>query len=264
LVLPRRMNDEDDHFAGGQPSVALRVPSHPMALALLTAFGNGIAAPSANLFGRVSPTTAHHVVEGLGRYLVPGRDAILDGGASQVGIESSIVDCTGEAPIILRPGAVTVEEIVRVGLVAVSQRPSHVRAPGTLVSHYAPQATVVVATEADMMLEMLTGKGLTGQGGFGQTDVPEQGLLALAETPTPEGVVRLAAPKDEADFARCLYAALHKADALRLTRVVVLVPPAEGIGLAIRDRVSRAASGARSAKGVGPGLPSVANHAAGR
>jgi L-threonylcarbamoyladenylate synthase len=137
LVLPRTPR-AGDHLTGGQPTVGLRVPAHPVTRHLLAEYGRGLAAPSANRFGRVSPTTAGHVIEELGELLVPGQDAVLDGGPSEVGVESAIIDCTGPNPVILRPGAVTAADIARVGGAVVADRPSRVRAPGMLASHYAP------------------------------------------------------------------------------------------------------------------------------
>ena len=215
------------HVTGGQDTVGLRAPAHPVAAALLAAVGGGLAAPSANRFGRVSPTTAAHVITELGSLLDPDRDVVLDGGPSRVGVESAIVDCTGPAPVVLRPGAVDAAQIARVGGVPVSQRPSAARAPGTLASHYAPLAQIVIASDADQARELLG---------------PLDGLLATADVPTPPGVVRLSAPADAAGYARVLYAALREADALGLTRVVAVPPSSTGIGEAVTDRLTRAAT----------------------
>lgn len=231
LVL-RRTHRAGDHVTGGQPTVGVRAPSHPLAQRLLAAFGGGIAAPSANRFGRVSPTTVAHVLEELGDALVPGRDLVLDGGTSTVGVESSIVDCTGPAPVVLRPGAVDAAEVARVGGVAVTARPSPVRAPGTLASHYAPRAEVLVL---DGPAEVAAPEG--------NGPMPREGFLAPAEVPTPSGTVRLSAPPDAEGYARVLYAALREADALGLARVLAVPPSADGIGGAVRDRLHRAAAG---------------------
>jgi len=241
LVL-RRTARAGDHVTGGQGTVGLRAPAHPVARALLALLpGVGLAAPSANRFGRVSPTTAAHVVAELGDLLDPARDLILDGGPSQVGVESAILDCTGPAPVVLRPGAVDAATVRRVGGVAVAERASAVRAPGTLASHYAPRARVlVVATGADAPAAL-------GPAGEPAGDpAGSVGLLAGAEVPTPAGVVRLSAPADATEYARVLYAALREADALGLHRVVAVPPPAEGIGTAVRDRLARAAADAGS------------------
>ena len=230
LVLPRSIRALDA-VTGGQDTVALRLSEHPMFRAVLDALARdtgddaiGIAAPSANRFGGVSPTTAQHVVDELGS-LLQDRDVILDGGACGVGVESTIVDCTGDAPVILRPGAVSANDVREVTGLDLGTR-SDVRAPGTLASHYAPTARVTIIAAADA------------------SDVkPPAGLLALASVPTPPGVVRLSAPETVDDYARVLYAALREADALHLPSVVAIAPPPEGIGAAVIDRLTRAAAG---------------------
>jgi L-threonylcarbamoyladenylate synthase len=229
-----------DFVTGGQDTVGIRIPNHPVALGLLEAFakagGKGVAAPSANRFGHVSPTTAQAVSEELGDYLATG-DQILDGGACDVGVESTIIDCTGDVPKILRPGAVTVQMIEEcTGLSVVGSFDESnvdgavvddvagsqvIRVSGSLEAHYAPAATVVLD----------------------QTPVAGQGLIALAAVATPDGVIRLAAPKTEEEFARVLYAALRAADDQGLETVVVQQPAGDGIAIAIRDRLKRAARG---------------------
>jgi L-threonylcarbamoyladenylate synthase len=235
-----RTSRAGDHVTGGQPTVGLRAPAHPLAQRLLAAFGGGIAAPSANRFGRVSPTTAPHVLEELGEWLLPGRDAVLDGGPSQVGVESSILDCTGPAPVLLRPGAVSAADVARVGGVPPAARPSPVRAPGTLASHYAPRARVVLVQAPEEGAAPLDPAGPAEDRGDG---VPGDGFLAPAGVPTPAGAVRLSAPADAADYARALYSALREADALGLGRVLAVPPSGEGLGSAVRDRLLRAAAG---------------------
>ncbi|MDQ1293687.1 MAG: L-threonylcarbamoyladenylate synthase [Actinomycetota bacterium] len=199
LVLPRSPLVAD-HVTGGQDTVGLRVPAHPVALELLRRAGRALAAPSANRFGRVSPTRADHVLQELGHALVPGRDAILDGGDSGVGVESTIVDATGTAPVILRPGAITEDDLLAAGGVPVrGQRPrgpgngtgaqtSPLRVPGSLSSHYAPRARVLLAWDAAEAAR-LAARPAAPPG-------DRTGLLALAEIPTPEGIVRLSAPTD--------------------------------------------------------------------
>jgi len=229
LVLPRGPR-AGDHVTGGQGTVGLRVPSHPVAHALLVAFGGGVAAPSANRFGRVSPTDAEHVLDELAGVLEPGRDAVLEGERSEVGVESTIVDCTGPAPRLLRPGAVGVEEIEAVTGLDVQAADSSVRAPGTLAAHYAPAAQVVLATTADAASVVAAAAGPVA-------------LLAPVPVPTPEGVLRLAAPPDSPAYARALYAALRQADAAGI-RTVVAVPPVGGaLADAVLDRLRRAAVG---------------------
>lgn len=222
LVLPAAA-ETPRYLTGGQDTVGLRCPAHPVALALLEAVGP-VAAPSANRFGRVSPVTAADVAAEL--QLSPD-DVILDGGACPVGIESTILDCTGEAPRVLRWGAVELDEIARAGGVEVQATASSVRAPGGLASHYAPTAQVIV----------------------GGNPVAGSGLLAMADVPTPPGVVRLASPGSPRDFAACLYRALRDADALGLPTLYVVAPDDDSaLSTAIRDRVSRAAAPADRAR----------------
>jgi L-threonylcarbamoyladenylate synthase len=218
-----------DFVTGGQDTVGVRVPNHPVALGLLAAFaragGKGVAAPSANRFGNVSPTTAAAVVAELGDYLADS-DQILDGGACDVGVESTIIDCTGAAPRILRPGAVTAQmieastglQVVGADVDALADR-DEIRVSGSLESHYAPVATVVLD----------------------QTPVAGQGFIAVADVATPIGVIRLAAPQTHQEFARVLYSALRAADDQGVAVVVVQQPAGDGIAIAIRDRLQRAA-----------------------
>ena len=223
-LIIKRSGLAGDFVTGGQDTVGVRVPDHPVALGLLLAFaqigGKGVAAPSANRFGNVSPTTAQAVADELSAHL-SAADQILDGGPCEVGVESTIIDCTGDVPRILRPGAVTVEMINEsTGLAAVgSVENSEIRVSGSLDSHYAPVATVVLD----------------------QSPVAGQGFIAMADVATPDGVVRLAAPKTYDEFARVLYAALRAADEQGLKTVVVVQPQGSGITIAIRDRVKRAA-----------------------
>ena len=224
LVLQRSALAED-FITGGQDSVAVRVPGHVVALALLEAFekagGRGVAAPSANRFGHVSPTTAHAVAEELSEYLAAG-DQIIDGGACAVGVESTIIDCTGDAPRILRPGAITVAMIEQsTGLTVAGVSGNEIRVSGSLENHYAPAAAVLLC----------------------ETPLPGQGFIALASIQTPPGVIRLASPADDEEFAQVLYAALRAADAQGLREVVVTQPIGIGIAVAIRDRLARAANG---------------------
>jgi L-threonylcarbamoyladenylate synthase len=231
LVLARTAR-AGDHVTGGQDTVGLRAPAHPVARQVLAALGDvGLAAPSANRFGRVSPTTAEHVLTELGDRLDPDRDLVLDGGPSAVGVESAILDCTGPAPVLLRPGALDAETVHRVGGVRLASRTSEVRAPGTLASHYAPRA-VVVPARADQVEALTTADG----------SAPTVALLAPADVETPAGVVRLSRPGDAGEYARVLYAALREADALGLRRVVAVPPSGDGVAAAVRDRLRRAAT----------------------
>jgi L-threonylcarbamoyladenylate synthase len=225
LIL-ERSNLAKDFVTGGQDSVGLRVPSHPIALSLLQEFhklgGNGVAAPSANRFGHVSPTTSEAVQSELNNYLGES-DLVLDGGQSAIGLESTIIDCTVKLPRILRPGAITgdmIQSSTGLGVLDVDGA-IELRASGSLEKHYSPHATV--------LLDQLPESG--------------QGYLALSTFPTPQGVIRLAEPENNDEFARGLYRALRRADELGLNALVIQQPLGEGIAIAIRDRARRAAKG---------------------
>lgn len=238
-LLLRRGAHVSDVVTGGRPTVAVRVPAHPLTLAVLRAFGGGIAAPSANRFGKVSPTTAAHVRADLGDDV----DMVLNGGACAVGVESTIVDLTGAHPVVLRTGAITAERLSEVLGVEVDRADDErtpgpaggARAPGMLGSHYAPEARVhlVAAGEAVAVLTDLLAadEGLVG--------LLAPGVMADA----PDGVVELepAGPPD--DYAAVLYARLRQADRLGLRHLVCIPPPAEGIGSAVFDRLRRASAG---------------------
>ena len=238
-LIVKRSDLAADFITGGQDTVGIRVPDHGVALALLEAAQRvgikGIAAPSANRFGQVSPTTASAVVEELGDYL-HADDVVLDGGPCSVGVESTIIDCTGDTPRILRPGAISDEmvaqstglEVIRTyrfvddgsGLTIINKA-AEIRVSGSLDNHYAPAATVILD----------------------QQPQPGQGFIALADIATPEGVIRLAAPATDQEFAYLLYASLREADVQGLAEVVVAQPTGDAIALAIRDRLARAANG---------------------
>ena len=223
LILKRSALAED-FITGGQETVGLRVPNHPIALALLHEFqklgGKGIAAPSANRFGHVSPTSADAVISELAKYLT-SVDLILDGGLSLVGVESTIIDCTGELPKILRPGAISEEMIMDTTNLSVEKPGGNIRVSGSLEKHYSPRAKVILDIEPKA----------------------GDGFIAIAGIKTPDGVIRLAEPRDDEDFARLLYSALRKADDSSLARVIVQQPVGGGIAIAIRDRLLRASRG---------------------
>ena len=224
LIL-KRSELAGDFITGGQDSVGVRVPDHVVALAILEAFeragGKGVAAPSANRFGHVSPTTAAAVIEELGDYLSKD-DLVLDGGACDIGIESTIIDCTGGMPRVLRPGAITSEMVEEItGLKIQNHQKIEIRVSGSLESHYAPAAKV--------LLDQIPQSG--------------QGFLALADIATPLGVIRIASPKSPEEFAKFLYSALRKADAQGLKEVVIIQPLGEGLSMAIRDRIARSEKG---------------------
>jgi L-threonylcarbamoyladenylate synthase len=214
-----------DFITGNQNTVGLRVPNQSIALALLKEFqalgGRGIAAPSANRFGAVSPTTAQAVKDELENYLHKTNDVILDGGPCQVGVESTIIDCTSQTPQILRLGAITKEMIQEsTGLLVINEAPTDIRVSGSLESHYSPNAKVVLDIYA--------------QSG--------EGFIAIDSIQTPPGAIRLAAPSSIEGFARDLYSTLRFADAQGLTKVCVIQPQGPGLAAAIRDRLKRAAN----------------------
>ena len=228
LIL-KRSEIAGDFITGGQDTVGLRVPSDPIALALIAEFekisNSAIAAPSANRFGRVSTTTAFAVSEELGSFFILG-DLILNADGCQVGVESTIIDCTKIRPTVLRPGAITDEMVVNVtGLEIMTHEIENslpvTRVSGSLEKHYSPLAKVI--------LDKFPLEG--------------QGLIAPIEVTTPEGVIRIASPKSSEEFAQVLYASLRKSDEMGLDVVVVHQPKGDGIAVAIRDRLRRAANG---------------------
>jgi L-threonylcarbamoyladenylate synthase len=226
LILPRT-NLAMDFITGNQESVGIRVPSHLLASALLKEFedqgGLGVAAPSANRFGMVSPTTADAVVEELSGYLTP-YDLILDGGPCQVGVESTIINCTKDIPDILRPGAITATMIsdligLQVNQIATGSNKSSIKAPGLLQSHYAPKAKVFLSTKPNL----------------------GDGFIALSDIPTPSGAIRLASPKNNKEYAQLLYQALRLADNKKLPNVIVIPPTGDDLAIAICDRLEKCA-----------------------
>jgi L-threonylcarbamoyladenylate synthase len=226
LILPRTELAKD-FITGSQDNVGIRVPSHPLALSLLKEFealgGLGIAAPSANRFGKVSPTTASAVEGELADFLSK-NDQILDGGACLVGVESTIINCTQNKPSILRPGALTQEMIEDTLNIAINLNNSNyesiqIKVAGLMESHYSPSANVF----------------LTGSPSLGD------GFIALDTFTTPAGAVRIAAPKTNEDFARVLYEAFRLADFKGLSNVFVIPPTGDGIAVAINDRLAKSA-----------------------
>ena len=225
LILPRTKLAKD-FITGGQDNVGIRVPQHTVAQALLKAFesqgGYGIAAPSANRFGKVSPTCADDVKSELADYLSTD-DLILDGGQSEVGVESTIIDCTKLTPMILRPGAITaamINDLLQIQIKVLTNTSSNqIKASGLLQSHYAPKAKVFLSTQAN----------------------PGDGFIALANTPTPDGAIRLAAPKNNKEYAQLLYQALRLADTKQLQNVIVIPPTGDDLAVAICDRLEKSA-----------------------
>ena len=231
LIL-KRSELAKDFITGNQNTVAIRIPDNSIALGLLEAFhklgGAGIAAPSANRFGQVSPTTASAVMEELGDYLAE-EDLVLDGGPSAVGLESTIIDCTGTSPRILRPGAITVAMIEKITGLELSKvldeetigtNELRIRFSGSLENHYSPKAKVLLD----------------------QQPVTGSGYIALTEIPTPPGVIRLAAPKSVEEFAQVLYEALRSGDHQNLTAIYVSQPTGDDLAIAIRDRLLKASN----------------------
>ncbi len=222
LIL-KRSEKAKDFITGGQEFVGLRIPSNPIALKLLSEFellgGHGVAAPSANRFGSVSPTSARDVAEEIGA-LLGEDDLILDGGASEVGVESTIIDCSRELPRILRLGAVTEAMIEEITSIDSDSDLGEIRVSGSLTRHYSPRAKVVADREAES----------------------GEGFIALSDIPTPKGAIRLSAPDSIEDYARSLYSALRKGDSAGLGVIVVIPPRGEGLAAAIRDRIIRASA----------------------
>jgi len=226
LIL-RRTDLAKNFITGGQDNVGIRIPSHMLALALLKEFedqgGLGVAAPSANRFGAVSPTSATAVETELVDYLSE-NDQILDGGPCSIGVESTIINCTQNKPSILRPGAVTKEMVedtlgIPIDLDTSNSVSIQIKAPGLFESHYAPKAKI-----------FLTGTPTMGDG-----------FIALDSFTTPAGAIRVASPKTNEEFARVLYEAFRLADFKGIGRVFVIPPTGDGITVAINDRLAKSA-----------------------
>ncbi|MBI4206075.1 MAG: threonylcarbamoyl-AMP synthase [Betaproteobacteria bacterium] len=231
LIL-KRAPGVNDLITGGQDTIALRAPSHPVARALLARFGGGVAAPSANRFGRVSATTAEHVRREFGATV----DCVLDGGAADVGIESTIVDISGPQPTLLRPGWITAQQLEEaLGLQLALPAAESPRAPGTLARHYAPQTPLLVM-EADLLLELAASLARQGK----RVAV----LARSAREPLLPGLTWVGAPSDAAGYAHDLYANLRRLDQAGCDVLLAEAPPQAAEWFAIRDRLTRAAAGA--------------------
>jgi L-threonylcarbamoyladenylate synthase len=223
-LLLKRREVAGDFLTGAQEIVGLRIPANSLALGLLNEFkalgGKGIAAPSANRYGAVSPTTAEAVSQELSEYLLPD-DQILDGGPCLVGVESTIIDCSSDNPMILRPGSVSAEMIEEsTGIILSEAGEKKIRTSGSDKQHYAPKAKVII-----------DGQSQSGEG-----------LIAMSGVATPEGVIRLAEPKSIEEYARALYAALRQGDSQNLESIRIIPPNGQGLAVAIRDRINRAAA----------------------
>ena len=227
LVL-RRAPGVNDELTGGQETIALRIPGHPVALALLREFGGGIAAPSANRFGRISPTSAEHVRSDLGSDV----DLILDGGPCEIGIESTIVDLSRGRPVLLRPGRIGAEDLAAVlGVAAESRDSGAPRAPGSLVSHYAPRKPLRLLASSEWDLRMQRGS-------------PGGGVMSFRVRPAHDvSVIWIEASADPERYGHDLYANLRVLDSSGCEEIVVEEPPGSPAWTAIRDRLRRARSG---------------------
>ena len=231
LIL-KRAKSVSDLVTGGQDTVAIRVPAHPLAQALLVAFGGGIVGPSANRFGRVSATTAEHVRQEFGGAV----DCVLDGGACEVGIESTIVDLSGEQPALLRPGVITALQIESaLGITLAAPNAHSPRAPGTLEKHYAPR-TPVMLVEADLIDELTRS--------FARQGKRVAVLARNARQPLIDKLTWIAAPDAVAGYAHDLYANLRLLDDAGCDVIIVEEPPLAMAWAAVRDRLGRAAAGA--------------------
>lgn len=226
-IILKRSNYAGEWITGGQNTVGIRMPNHKKTLQLLKEFhflgGKGLAAPSANKFGNVSPTSSEDVISDIGMELIDS-DWVIEGGKSEIGIESTIVDCSEGIPKIIRPGAISRELISDLCGPVVTFTQSEIkelntRVSGILVKHYSPRANVRIAN----------------------TCIPGEGFIAMHQIPSPNGSIRLASPINLEDFAIDLYSSLRKADALNLQSVVIVPPEGEGLAVAIRDRIFRSA-----------------------
>ena len=215
-VVVEKSPDVLVEVTGGHHTVALRVPGHSMAIDLLTRFNGGLAAPSANKFGKVSPTTAQHVWDDLGASV----DYILDGGACEVGIESTIVDCSTRTPVVLRPGGISAEDIQKIVELGDDDL-GIIRAPGMLPAHYAPQCQVTLVEELSEAIRV--------------SDSADSSTRRVID-----------ASVDPTGFASLMYAQLRQCDADGIRELFVVLPRPVGIGLAIRDRLTKAAHGSKN------------------
>jgi L-threonylcarbamoyladenylate synthase len=224
LIL-KRSHLAQNFVTGGQDNVGIRIPLNLVAHEVIKEFevlgGSGVVAPSANRFGAVSPTSARDVVDELGDSL-DHLDLILDDGPSRIGLESTIINCLGATPSILRPGAITVDMVEQVTALHVinADKKKVVKASGLMDSHYSPKAKIVLDQQPK-----------TGDG-----------FLAMSVIPTPVGSIRLASPTTLEEYARGLYSALRLGDKKNLSKIFVILPDEVGLGEAIRDRLSKAAN----------------------
>jgi L-threonylcarbamoyladenylate synthase len=225
-VILKRSKIAKDFITGCQETVALRLPKNNVALSVLKSFhelgGNGLAAPSANLYGAVSPTLADDVIEDLGKSFDGNFDFVIDGGKCEIGIESTIINCTSKFPTILRKGAIQEIDIsnIHIEIEGENFKNQKIRFPGNMKKHYSPKAIVV------------------NEGPIRNGD----GYIAMRDYPTPKNCIRLAAPKDIQEFGQQLYSAFRLGDKLGLQRIYVVSPENIDFGAAIQDRIERASS----------------------
>ena len=225
LIL-KRSKLAKDCVTGGQESIGLRIPKNQVALSIINEFhkigGNGVAAPSANKFGAVSPTDALSVVEELGMKLNINEDLIIDDGPSDIGIESTIIHCLSSEPEILRPGAITKSQVFQVLKREINKQITslEIRFSGNLKNHYSPKAKIVIEGEP----------------------VSGDGYLAISSLETPEGCIRIASPMNSYEFAKNLYSSFRKADQLGLRRLFIVPPIGDGIEIAILERITKASA----------------------
>ena len=235
-IIVGRSDEVARETAGGRDTVGLRVPDHPVALLLLKRFGGGVAAPSANRFGSVSPTTAQHVLDDLGDVI----DVVVDGGPSTVGVESTIVDMTGAEPTLLRPGGISVVELEAVlGRPVVDGRSGPSRAPGMLISHYAPKASVTLVDGElleNELADLKPGQDPTAMAGVVREIVGVIAPFHHRHQPSWE------LPADAAGYAARLYATFREADKAGVTRLLVVPPAAGTLKDAVLDRLQKAAA----------------------
>lgn len=243
IVLPRTPAVPPE-VTGGQDTVALRVPAHPLALRVLRAFDGGLAAPSANRYGRISPTTAEHVRQDLGGDVA----IVLDGGPSHIGLESTIVACLDGRVTVLRPGRIGVAAIEAVAGPVVAAEPSAPRVPGSLASHYAPRTPVELVEPAEVpgavAAHVRDGRRVAVLAT--RDGIPHTEGAGPASSITAEGgaTMWIAAASDAEDYARDLYAHLRVLDGSGADVIVVARPPDGPEWTAVHDRLTRA-SGSR-------------------
>ena len=240
LILPRSQH-VSDVVTGGQDTVGLRVPNHPAALALLRAMGptGGLAAPSANRYGRISPTTAEHVREELGNSV----DMILDGGPCEVGLESTIVSCIGNSVTVLRPGGIplaALEEILQQKIAVADSTDAKIRVSGNKLSHYAPVTPLEILPHENLWQRAceLEAQGL--RVATLEWSAPNAVHLTSSVHSEHAGIARTMMPADSVAYGQVLYATLRQLDGARFDRLLAEAPPGNAAWLAVADRLRRA------------------------